>query len=155
MKPQVLYTIGYQGVTLRQIIADLLENNVRKLIDVRCNAVSRIHGFSKGELKRACEGADIEYIHVPELGIPSEMRRNTKTNWQHIKLLDTYEKTMLPEKEAILTEIKEIVESEICALLCFEADYRMCHRGRLANKLEEISHLRVSHLEPLWDLAST
>lgn len=155
MKSHVLYTIGYQGMTLPQVISDLIENNVKRLIDVRCNAISRMNGFSKGELRRACEAAGIVYLHIPELGIPSEMRRNTKANWQHVKLLDTYEKKMLPERESIVADLKEIVESEISALLCFEADYRMCHRGRLANKLEEISHLRVTHLEPAWDLAST
>jgi uncharacterized protein (DUF488 family) len=32
------------------------------------------------------------------------------------------------------------------ALVCMEADVKMCHRGRLANVIEKASNLQVVHL---------
>lgn len=154
MKPQALYTIGYQGVSVEVVIADLKQHNVKKLIDVRRNAISRKNGFSKTALKKACESVQIEYIHIPQLGIPGEMRQGLKANWQYIKLLDDYERNMLPDKEEFVRELKDIVEVATSALLCFESAPQLCHRSRLAAKLEELSHLRVRHLEPAWDLVS-
>jgi uncharacterized protein (DUF488 family) len=155
MKPQVLYTIGYQGVSVEVIIADLKQHDVKKLIDVRRNAISRINGFSKTELKRKCASAEIEYTHIPQLGIESNLRRALKNPEQYEELLDVYEKELLPQKESLVNELRTIVEKETCALLCFEASPEICHRGRLAKKLEEIANLRVTHLVPEWDLAST
>jgi len=155
MKPQVLYTIGYQGVSVEVVIADLKRHNVKKLIDVRRNAISRNNGFSKTALKKACEAAEIEYLHVPHLGIASEMRRGLKTEKQYQKLLVTYEKELLPQQKIYLDKLREIVESETCALLCFEASPELCHRSKVAARLEETAHLRVTHLEPAWDLVST
>lgn len=154
MKPQVLYTIGYQGVSVEVVIADLKQHNVKKLIDVRRNAISRNNGFSKTELKRKCASAEIEYIHIPQLGIESNLRRELKNPKQYEELLDVYEKELLPQNENLVNELSRMVEKETCALLCFEATSQLCHRGRLATKLEELSHLRVRHLEPVWDLIS-
>jgi uncharacterized protein (DUF488 family) len=155
MQAQVLYTIGYEGVSIEVVIADLKQHDVKKLIDVRRNAISRKNGFSKTALRTACETANIEYVHIPELGIESKMRRGLKKDWEFLRLLDTYEKELLPKKESSLNELRTIVEEETCALLCFEAEPQLCHRSKIAAKLEEASHLRVTHLEPAWDLAST
>ncbi|MBA7619657.1 hypothetical protein ES703_26998 [subsurface metagenome] len=155
MKPWVLYTIGYQGISIEELIGDLKQNNVKCIVDVRRNAISRKQGFSKESLRKSCQAAEIEYFHIPQLGIESKMRRGLKANWEYVKLLDTYEKELLPQKEEYINELRRIVESQVCALFCFEATPQLCHRSRLAAKLEEISHLRIRHLEPAWDLAST
>lgn len=66
-----LFTIGYQGITLEAYLNKLIKNNIKVLCDVRKNALSMKYGFSKSQLKNACNGVGIEYIHIPEVGIDS------------------------------------------------------------------------------------
>ncbi|WP_375627098.1 DUF488 family protein [Bartonella sp. MU37NMGALS] len=73
------FTIGYEGKSLENYLKSLIENNIKTLCDVRKNPISRKHGFSKRQLEKAVSNIDIEYMHMPELGIASEKRRNLKT----------------------------------------------------------------------------
>ena len=69
---KVLYTIGYEGISLECFINKLIKEDVQLLCDVRKNALSRKYGFSKSSLNNALERVGIEYRHYPELGIVSE-----------------------------------------------------------------------------------
>jgi uncharacterized protein (DUF488 family) len=73
-----LFTIGYEGISLDTYINKLIVNDVKILCDVRKNAYSQKYGFSKSQLKTACEGVEIEYLHIPNLGIVSEKRQELK-----------------------------------------------------------------------------
>jgi uncharacterized protein (DUF488 family) len=75
----VLFTIGYEGITLESYLNKLIRNNIKVLCDVRKNALSMKYGFSKNQLKNACNGVGIDYIHIPEVGIDSEQRVELKT----------------------------------------------------------------------------
>ena len=48
----VLFTIGYEGISLENYLVRLLKNDVKILVDVRNNALSMKYGFSKGQLKK-------------------------------------------------------------------------------------------------------
>ena len=63
----MLFTIGYEGLSLEAYINRLIINDIRLLCDVRKNAYSQKYGFSKAQLETACRGVDIKYIHVPQL----------------------------------------------------------------------------------------
>ena len=43
----VLFTIGYEGISLEEYLVRLLKNNVKVLVDVRNNPMSMKYGFSK------------------------------------------------------------------------------------------------------------
>ena len=49
---QVLFTIGYEGITNEAYLNKLIKNNVKLLCDVRKNPLSRKYGFSKSELSK-------------------------------------------------------------------------------------------------------
>ena len=51
----ILYTIGYEGVSLEEYMNKLIRNGVEVLVDVRKNPLSMKYGFSKGLLKKFCE----------------------------------------------------------------------------------------------------
>ena len=42
---------------------------------MRKNAFSMKYGFSKGILEKACNGVNIKYVHISELGIESSKRQ--------------------------------------------------------------------------------
>src|SRR5258708_27522069 len=68
----ILYTIGYEGIALEEYLNQLITNDVKVLVDVRSNPISMKFGFSKNQLKYYCENLNIEYVHIPEVGIRSE-----------------------------------------------------------------------------------
>ena len=145
----VLFTIGYEGNSFENYLNRLIQNNVAVLCDVRRNPLSRKYGFSKSTLSDTLARLDIVYIHMPDLGIVSEKRRGLETASDYRRLLDDYEATTLRENADALAALQQLVrESRRVAITCFEADHCMCHRGRIAKKLErypgrdyEIAHI--------------
>lgn len=128
-----LFTVGYEGMSLEKYIVSLILKNVRVLCDVRKNAYSQKYGFSKSQLKKACEGVGIHYLHIPELGIESEQRQDLRSQKDYDLLFDRYEETTLLKQKLCLIKIKELVETYgRVALTCFEKNPLQCHRSRVA-----------------------
>lgn len=135
----MLFTIGYESLSLESYINKLIINDVRVLCDVRKNAFSQKYGFSKSQLQQACTGVGIEYIHIPELGIDSEERQDLVSQKDYDILFAKYEKTTLKTNEDYLTIIlNKIQEKGRVALTCFEKSPIQCHRGRVAKRLMAI-----------------
>jgi len=134
-----LFNIGYEGRSVEQFINQLVINDIRLLIDVRKNALSKKYGFSKSQISRTCESMNIKYIHLPELGIGSEKRKDLKGVADFSRLFSEYETTILPQAGK---NIHEIIENlgvyKRVALMCFERDAFMCHRGRVVNHLNKL-----------------
>jgi len=135
----VLFTIGYEGLSLEDYLNKLLQNNVKVLCDVRKNAFSMKYGFSKKQLRNACDGVGIEYLHFPAVGITSDKRQNLATQADYDRLFSQYRKETLAKTQDIQKEIVGILTSKKrIALTCFEANSCQCHRKSLA---EAIGHL--------------
>jgi len=135
----VLYTIGYEGISLEEYLNRLLKNDVKVLVDVRKNALSMKFGFSKSQLQRYCNSLGIEYVHYPEVGIQSEQRQELNTQVDYDKLFATYRESNLTKtassQEKILNLLKE---KKRIALTCFEANICQCHRKHLAEAIENL-----------------
>ena len=71
----VIQTIGYQNLKFNEFIKILLDRGVHMVIDVRNNPFSFKKGFSKKWLSAHLPEYNIEYINIPELGIPSKDRK--------------------------------------------------------------------------------
>ncbi len=132
----MLFTIGYESLSLEMYINKLIINDVRVLCDVRKNAFSQKYGFSKSQLQQACSGVGIEYIHIPELGIDSDERKDLASQKDYDLLFAKYERTTLKENESyLLIILNKLREKKRVALTCFEKDPIQCHRGRVAKHL--------------------
>lgn len=144
-----LMTIGYEGKCLETYLNQLLRAGVTVLCDVRRNPLSRKYGFSKTTLRGACDSIGIRYEHLPELGIPSEERRELKTQADYDALFEDYERDSLPlQTEALATIRSWIKDGESVALTCFELHPHQCHRHCVAEALESASgkRLKAMHL---------
>lgn len=136
----VLFTIGYEGISLEDYLNRLIENDVKILVDVRSNPVSRKFGFSAKSLKLFCEKVGIDYIHIPEVGIRSEYRQNLKVQSDYNKLFKNYKENTLKQTQDKQKEILELLKKKKrIALTCFESDILMCHRNYLAESIVQIS----------------
>lgn len=131
-----LFSIGYEGITLETYINKLIINDIRVLCDVRKNAFSQKYGFSKSQLQKACVGVGIEYVHISELGIVSDKRKELKTQKDYDNLFSEYEQTSLVQnKEALLIVRDLLATKKRVAVTCFEKNPAQCHRTRVANAL--------------------
>lgn len=144
-----MFTIGYEGLTIDAYLNRLIQNNVKALIDVRKNPISMKYGFSKTKLQHYLESAVIKYIHIPELGIPSEMRLNLINTSDYEELFQYYQSEMLPKQSDALDKLKNLQSKYArIALTCYEADYKACHRHKIAEYLQSDSSFatNVIHL---------
>lgn len=138
----VLFTIGYEGLSLEQYIKKLIIYDVHTLCDVRKNAYSQKYGFSRYTLEKACSGVDIRYIHVPQLGIESDKRQDLRSQKDYDILFDEYERTTLMENKEALMKVRYIIDTDKrVALTCFEKDPKQCHRSRVANALMSLPNI--------------
>jgi len=145
----ILYTIGYEGISLETYINKLILNDVRVLCDVRKNSFSMKYGFSKSQLKNACEGVGIKFYHIPEVGIHSEKRKKLTCQADYDLLFEDYKETVLATETQKQVEILELLKKEQrIALTCFEKNIHQCHRKHLANSIKnwEGFNYEVKHI---------
>ena len=140
-----VYTAGYEGLQIDGFLNILLRSGIQRIIDVRHNPISRRYGFHKSTLSRVCSGLDIEYKHVPEVGIPSKLRSDLHPS-DYIQLFQKYEQDILPTQQAAVENIARWVESKPSVLVCMEANPDSCHRSRLAAQIENLTKLATHHL---------
>lgn len=133
-------TIGYEGTSVETYINKLIQNDIRVLVDVRKNPISRKYGFSKSTLSSLLERLGIEYVHIPALGIESSERQELNSQRDYDLLFDRYEKDVLiREKEALQSLYQLFHDKKRIAITCFEKDHCQCHRSRVANCIQQLS----------------
>ncbi len=152
-KPQsnktILFTIGYEGLSLEEYINKLIVNDVKVLCDVRKNSYSMKFGFSKSQLQAACTGVGIEFVHIPQLGIDSDKRQELNTQADYDKLFSQYRSDILSQTKTYQDKLIDLlVKNKRIALTCFEANIYQCHRKHLAESISntdgfkyEIKHI--------------
>jgi hypothetical protein len=143
---QILFTIGYEGVSIEKYLDTLIQNDVRMLCDVRSNPISRKFGFSKNNLQKYLGHINIEYIHIPELGIISEKRNNLNSNEDYQNLFKDY-KASLSRRLEPLEQIHQLLQTKSrIALTCFEHDPSHCHRHVIRDYLKETYNTETTDL---------
>ncbi len=140
LKRSKLFTIGYEGKTVDEYFNILIKNNIKLLCDVRKNPLSMKYGFSKNQLKNIANKLNINYLHIPELGIDSNKRKNLNTKKDYQQLFKEYKKTVISNKKSILKDlIIRFKKYKRVALTCFEQDFNYCHRSIIASKLLQLN----------------
>lgn len=148
-KERILFTIGYEGISLEHYLNKLVINDVKLLVDVRKNPLSMKFGFSKTLLSKYCESLDIKYLHIPEVGINSDQRQELNTQQDYDELFERYKTTTLIETDSYQHKIVELLKKhDRIALTCFEADVCQCHRKPLAEAIAKFPTFdyKIKHL---------
>lgn len=143
----MLATIGYEGSALNDFVSTLASSEVTMLIDIRERAQSRRKGFSKTALSETLALAGIRYAHLRALGDPKPGRDAARAgNLDEFKRI--YRK-VIGSKEGVgaLERISSLMNSERVCLMCYERDFRDCHRAIVSQKLADIWGVPVRHLE--------
>ncbi|MBN2061696.1 MAG: DUF488 domain-containing protein [Deltaproteobacteria bacterium] len=120
----MLYSIGYQKLSIERFITELSRRDINYLVDVRSKPVSRKVGFSRGPLVRILERENIIY------------------RWKG-DVLGGF--SQISEGEII--SLAKWQEDKIACMLCMEADYKQCHRYyEIAKRLEKYG-VTVNHIK--------
>ena len=130
-----VFTIGYEGRTLDELVHRLRSNRVQVLVDVRENAVSRKPGFGKRQLSGALESSGIEYLHEPRLGNPRD-NRDAFRNGSLATGKRRYMKHLNNGSRAAFDEVVQLALTKRVALLCFERAQVECHRSCIVEQAQ-------------------
>ena len=145
--PQAVYTAGYERLSFDDFLDRLLRCGIQRVIDVRANPVARRYGFHRSTLDRNLKSVDIEYLHIPELGIPGEDRADLSTAADYDRLFVHYECSILPKQKNAVARVAALQQEKATALLCMEADPAQCHRSRLGRVVAAETGLTMQDLE--------
>ncbi len=130
-----IFTIGYEGLSVDEFFSILKTNSVDTLIDIRELPLSRKRGFSKNALSHSSENLGINYLHVPPLGCPKDIRHQYRVdkNWLNysIRFFD-----YLRTQNDALDSVAELVKKKTVCLMCYEKDFLYCHRSYVSLVLE-------------------
>lgn len=140
-----LMTLGYEGLDVDAFLRELQANAVGTLIDVRELPLSRKKGFSKSALAAHATAVGIQYLHVAALGCPRQIRKDYHGDhdWERYrKRFNAYLQTQRTALEMLLG----LAKKQVCCLVCFEADYRVCHRSLIAAALARSAGMPIRHL---------
>lgn len=143
-------TTGYQGESIDVFIRKLKNRDVEVLIDVRELPLSRKPGFSKKALKERLDAQGIDYLHVPELGMPKSLRSQRHNLPDNAPILDEYS-ALLPYRHNVIEQLLEELNGRKGCMMCFEADESQCHRSRLGAYIAH--HFSAVDVKPLLEPA--
>ncbi len=139
-------TIGYEAAPLGEVLGRLGDAGVELVIDVRAIAASRRAGFSKTVLAASLGDVGIGYLHLRHLGTPKDGRiaaRAGRTDTMRA-IFDAHMRT--GGAQAALTQAVAASQEKRACLLCFEKDWRCCHRAIVADLVQARTGAPILHL---------
>ena len=127
-------SIGYEGKTVGDLVAQLLQQDVRVLVDVRLTPLSRKPGLSKTKLSEALAAVGIGYVHHRALGNPKDNRAGFRAGEPESRARYRDVLNSAAATDA-LAHVCELLDGGVVALLCFEHDHSDCHRDIVVRRL--------------------
>lgn len=131
------FTIGYEGKPTKQFLDELESAGIKTLLDIRFTPISMYRPeLSKSNLRDLLKERGIYYFHIPEWGVPKDIRvkaietgtRETIWAWYKVYIVERLFRGNLHWFLNI---------EHPAAMMCVEADPTECHRHLLFNALEE------------------
>lgn len=145
-----VFTAGYTGVSVDQLIEALLENGVQRVVDVRELPLSRRAGFSKTGLAARLAVDSIGYTHLRPLGSPRDARKRFMSDhdWPTFATA-VHERLTSPAAVEALEQLAELVAAERCCLLCTCPVPDRCHRSLVTDALADVRPVEILDLRLL------
>lgn len=140
-----VFTIGYEGLHIDDFVSLLSEHGVEIVVDIRELPLSRKPGFSKKALANVLSLSGLEYVHVVELGCPKPVRDGYRQDGDWKRYTAGFLNHLKSQRDAI-AELASLVQSSTCALLCYEANFNLCHRSMVAEAVNKQCGASVAHI---------
>lgn len=140
-----VFTIGYEGLDIDGFVSLLAEHAIETVVDVRERPFSRKPGFSKKALASALNVSGLDYVHMVDLGCPKPVRDRYREDGDWQRYTEGF-LAHLTTQTAAIGELSELVRTSNCALLCYEADFKSCHRSMVADAVREQCGAAAEHI---------
>lgn len=145
-----IYTLGYEGLSLRDYTELLVTAGVGVVLDVREHPWSQRPDFIRWRMAPALAEAGIDYVHVKSAGNPSHIRKTS----QSVEECLTRYREHLESNGECLGELYSYLRLAFergrpACLTCYERLPENCHRSALTDSLRHLDALIESvHLPP-------
>ena len=141
-----IFTIGFAQKSAEEFFTLLINNKVKKLIDIRLNNKSQLAGFANAKhLPYFLKLHGIDYKYKPELAPTKELLngyKNKEISWQEYEKI--YNKILLDRNILNTISVNTLEDS---VFLCSEPTAEQCHRRLAAEYLAESSkNIKIKHL---------
>lgn len=131
------FTVGYEGRSVDELVAMLHGAGVQSVIDIRHTPLSMYRPeLNKGNFRRRMENEGFGYLHVPELGVPKDIRAKALVAGTREPIWDWYNCAVIEGRFARNLHWFLNLAHPI-AMMCVEMDPTECHRHCLFNALEK------------------
>ena len=142
-----LFTIGFSKKNTEKFFETLLQNGVKRLIDIRLNNKSQLAGFTKSSdlqyLLRKI--GNIEYVYMPQFAPTKDLLKKYQNKQVDWKVYEAEYKKILDDRNVIKDLDYSIFDNAV--LLCSESTAEHCHRRLLAEYLsQKNNNITITHL---------
>jgi uncharacterized protein (DUF488 family) len=133
------FTVGYTGRKTEEVISALKAHGVRTLVDIRQNPVSMYRpDLSKSNLSKTVEDQGMHYAHLPQLGVPRDIRAKAIETGNREVIWAWYDANVVTSFLGRNLHLFLNGFEHPVALMCTEIDPHECHRHRLSLALEQM-----------------
>jgi len=129
--------MGYTGRKIEEMLLLLKQHGVRTLVDIRQNAISMYRPeLSKNNLARILEENGLFYVHMPQLGVPRDIRAKAMDTGSREVIWAWYDENVVTFSFDLYFFLNG--HEHPVAFMCTEIDPHECHRHRLSLALEQL-----------------
>ncbi len=130
------FTIGYEGRPIDDLMSLMQKAGIRSVLDIRYSPVSRYRPeLSKRNFQERIEREGLQYIHIPEWGVPREIRVKAIAAGTRDPIWEWYDTYVVDRFFSRNLHWFLNLEHPV-AMVCVETDPTECHRHRLFFALE-------------------
>jgi uncharacterized protein (DUF488 family) len=134
------YTIGHSTRSIDEFVALLREAEVTMVVDVRTVPRSRTNPqYNRDALPDALANYHIGYEHIAALGGLRGKTRGVPANvnafWDNESFHNYADYAMHNDFRAGLARLRELGQTQLCAIMCAEALWWRCHRRIITDYL--------------------
>lgn len=145
-----LWTVGHSTRPIEELIEALGSFEIKVLADVRSFPGSRRYPhFNREQLRVSLPAAEIEYLHLPELGGRRRVRPDSYNMAWRNKMFRGYADYMeTDEFREGIARLLNVARTRRTAIMCAEAVWWRCHRSLISDYLKaqgvEVTHIMAA-----------
>lgn len=135
---KTIYTIGHSTRPIEVFISMLQSFNIELVADIRRFPGSRRYPqFNADSLAASLRAADINYVHMPELGGRRKpLPDSPNTAWKNDAFRGYADYMMTDEFKTAVGELEKLGREQNTAYMCSEAVWWRCHRALVSDYLK-------------------
>ncbi|HEU5236961.1 MAG TPA: DUF488 domain-containing protein [Pyrinomonadaceae bacterium] len=142
-----LWTVGHSTLAIEDFIGLLQAFEIQDLVDVRSFPGSRRYPqFNKENLCSSLAAAEIEYLHLPELGGRRRARSDSlNMAWRNESFRGYADYMETPSFASGISKLLEYAANGRTAIMCAESLWWRCHRSLISDYLKA-NDVEVTHI---------